>query len=154
MQGSEKTTKEAAKADSAAVLAGGAPLRRSVGFLEMYDRLQPNATAWAVVRPRERGFKLAQYASAFGGDPAAAFGTLRVADGFDATVRFRMDTADLASQATTTIQKQVGAAAALFGTFAIPADGLDVVITLAMTAEQIRGVASMAKSMLGSASTP
>ncbi len=121
MQGSGKKTSAVAKAELAAVLAGGTPLRGSPGFLAMYDRLEPNATMWGVVRLRDGGISFGKYASSLGGEPRAAFGTFRISDGLDATVRIRMDTADLASQVTTKMQGQLNPGA-LFGTFGARAE--------------------------------
>jgi hypothetical protein len=119
------------------LVASGVPLRGSPAFMAMYDQLDRPATVWGAINGRAR--MLGQIAS-LGGQPRGLYGTLLVTDGLASTVRLQLETADQATQVTAKLQPQLAVAGAMLGELAVRAEGSVVKLTIAMSADQLRGI--------------
>jgi len=129
-----------------AVLAGGAPLRKSSAFTELFGRVNLEAAVWTVINGNSSVF---EQAAALGVKPKAIVGSVKLEVGLDAAVRVRLSTPQEAQQVTTMAQGQLGMAQGFFEKLEVAADGADVTVVGVMTDEQLRAVMSMVAGMMG-----
>lgn len=129
------------------VVRGGAPLRSSPAFIEMFQTINTDGTAWAVVNGTGHVF---DKAAALGVKPRAVFGSLSAVDGLSMNVRLRLSTPQEAGSLVAMAQGQLGTAKMLFDKLDVTADDADVVIALAMTSSQLQ----MISGLVGGLSSP
>lgn len=147
LQGSKQPTADGLRA----LVQGGAPLRGSASFLEMFDRLDRGATGWIVVNGNASMFdKLA----GMGNRPRAIYGTVRVGAGVAAKVHIRMATPEAAKQLAATAQAQSQQAAAMFDRLDVVAEGDIMTVTIELSLEKLRSLVSMMMMMAGAQSSP
>jgi hypothetical protein len=135
-----------------AVVRSGAPLRTSPAFLEMYDKLEPNATIWMVINGNAAALdKL----GSMGTKPRGLYGTIRVAAGIAARVHLRLETADQAAQLAATFSGQLQSARPMFDQLAATSEGDVLALTVDLSAAQLRSLTRMMGTMFNaSGSSP
>ena len=134
-------------ASFSAVLASGAPLRKSPAFGELVGRIKLESALWTVINGNSSVF---EQAAALGVKPKAIVGFVNLATGMDANVRIRLSTPQEAQQLTTMAQGQLGMAQGFFEKLEVAADGADVAVLAVMTEAQLQSMLSMVNGMLGS----
>jgi hypothetical protein len=143
LEGSKQPTPDGLRAR----LQGGAPLRGSPAFLEMFGRLERGATVWVVINGNASLFdKLA----GTGMRPSAIYGTVHAAAGLGSKVHMRMPSPDQAKQLAATAQGQTQQAASMFSRLDVTAEGDVVTIALEMSLDNVRTMVS-AFGILGGA---
>lgn len=130
-----------------AVLSGGAPLRTSAAFIELFGRVNLEAAMWTVLNGNSSVF---EQAASLGVKPKAIVGSVKLEVGLDADLRVRLSTPAEATQIATMAQGQLGMASGFFEKLEVVADGTDVMVVGVMTDEQLRNMMSMINGMMGS----
>lgn len=123
-----------------ATLRAGAPLRSSPAFMEMWGRINAGDALWMLINGNA---KLLDKAAAMGFRPKAVFGSVSVARGLAANLRVRLDDPATATNLAAMAQGQLGMAASFFDQLEVAADDVDLVVTAAMTDQQVQSLASM-----------
>ncbi|MDX2090061.1 MAG: hypothetical protein SFX73_19545 [Kofleriaceae bacterium] len=123
------------------VVNGGAPLRNSAVFNEIFGTINTQGALWFTVNGNAKAFDGAR-ASGFGFN--ALFGSVGLVDGLSASVRMRVGSPAAASQMATMITSQVGMAKSFVDRLDISADANDIVFELGMTDAQINAILGMA----------
>jgi hypothetical protein len=129
-----------------ALLAAGAPLRKSRAFSELWSGIDPKQTMWIVMNGSSKAFDAL---SSMGSRPKSVIGSLSLANGLSATGRVRYDSPDQATQLAGMVQAQLGMVKSLVEEVEVAADGPDLTLKLGMTVPQIEAMISMMGSMLG-----
>lgn len=128
------------------VLAGGAPLRKSPAFMEMFGLVKADDPIWFFVNGNA---KFMQEMAAMGVRPKAMFGSLAVDSGLAATMRVRLDSNQSAQSLAQMAQSQTQMASGFFEKLEFTADGNDTVLSASMTQAQLDNLLAMVGSMLG-----
>jgi hypothetical protein len=124
----------------------GAPLRSSPVFMNLYERREKGASAWAMANGNS---KLFEPVAGMGVKPKSADGTLTITDKFTTTIRATFNTPDEAKKLADDINKTAGMAKRFVEKLNVRADGPTVIIDGAVTEAQLRTIMSMAGGMLG-----
>jgi len=139
-KGNVDGVKEAAKGTSA--------LKTSATFVDMYSKINTQDSVWALVNGNS---KMLDKAGALGVKPKAIFGSLNLTDGLTVDVRVRMSTPDEVKGFVGMAQGQIGnpQVKQLFDQLDVVGDGNDAKITVKMSAEKLKALASMVGNMMG-----
>jgi hypothetical protein len=129
-----------------AVLSGGAPLRSSPTFVEMFGRLDIESSLWVLINGNSKIF---QQAAALGMKPKSLIGSLSLASGLDAMFRMRLETAAEAQQLSQLAQGQLHLASSFFEKLEVTTDSADVVVIAQMSETQLQNLVSLLGGMLG-----
>jgi len=130
----------ASSEELARVIKGGAPLRGSPAFLEVFGRIETQRTAWFALNGNGKVFdKIA----ALGIRPTAFSGSVDLANGFTAAARLRLDSEDSARNLAGLGQAQLGQVKALVDEIELLSDDADLVFRVVMTQEQLESIAKM-----------
>jgi hypothetical protein len=127
-----------------AALAGGAPLRSSRAFAELWGLVDSRQAAWAVVNGASSAF---DDLTALGIRPRALFGSIGLASGLSLTGRVRLASPDEATQLAALGQGQLGMFKAMADRVDLGTTGADVTVRVDMTAAQVD---SLSRLLLGS----
>ena len=122
------------------VLSGGAALRASEAFMEMYGRIDARRLAWFFLSGRSKIF---DGVAALGFHPNAVYGSLDASVGTTAKLFVRMPTAADATNLVTTLQSQLAAVRSLVEKFEVSTDDSDVLFDVAVTEDQLMLAASL-----------
>jgi hypothetical protein len=122
----------------ARILDGGAPLRATPRFRELFAYVQSGEALWFVLA----GSAFDQMAT-LGIRPLAVLGSASLANGFTGTLRVRLETPDMASNLVALAQSQSAMARQVLEEFEATAEDADVVVRLAMTQTQLDAVLTM-----------
>ncbi len=130
------------------VAAGGGALKSSPAFVEMFQKISSGDSMWMVMNGSAPMFK---QAAAMGVKFKAMFGSINVTDGLTVDLRFRFNTPDEAAQLVTMTKGQINnpQVKAMFDKIDITSDGADAKFTVAMSAEKLKALASLAGGMMG-----
>jgi hypothetical protein len=139
-KGNADGVKEAAK--------GASALKTSATFVDMYSKINTQDSVWALVNGNS---KMLDKAGALGVKPKAIFGSLNLSDGLTVDVRVRMATPDEVKGFVGMAQGQIGnpQVKQLFDQLDVVGDGTDAKITVKMSAEKLKALASMVGNMMG-----
>lgn len=122
----------------------GTPLRSSPAFLELYNKLEPNASVWFIANGSSPTM---MSVAAMGLKPRFIDGTLTVSDRYVAVLRVTFATPDEAQNLVTTANSVSAQVKAMVETFDVHAEGpvarFDLVVTSAQ-AQTILGMLGMA----------
>lgn len=129
-----------------ALLAAGAPLRKSRAFSELWSGIDPKQTMWMVMNGSSKAFDAL---ASMGSRPKSVIGSLSLANGLAATGRVRFDSADQATQLAGMVQGQLGMFKSMVEEVEVAADGPDLTVKIGMTVPQIEAIISMMGGMLG-----
>jgi hypothetical protein len=128
-----------------AVLSGGAPLRRSEAYAQMFRGLDPSASAWIVVGARSRA--LARLAGQ-GLSITSIVGTVHVADGMTASLKVRVPNPELALQLEQMGKAQLAALHGFAQRLDLVAQGDTLDVEVSMSSDQVHTVVGMAEAAL------
>ncbi len=130
-----------------AVLSAGAPLHTSPAFAELLKLTDLEASLWTVMNGSSSIFD--QATGALGMRPKAVFGSVNLTAGLTMNVRMRLDSAAQAQQLQQMVSGQIGMARAMFDKLDITTDNADLVVTLAMTEQQLNNIMQMVLGAVG-----
>jgi hypothetical protein len=122
------------------VAAGGSGLATSQAFVDMYGKIDKNATAWFL---GNGSAKIFEELSSLGVRPKAIFGHVTVNDGLNGELRARLDSADQAAQTVKSFEGQIKAFASMVDKLDITADGADVKVQAAASATKLASLFKM-----------
>lgn len=129
-----------ANADRAAldaVLHGGAPLRGSAAFAEIFRLIDTRSALWFVMNGSSKVF---DQAAALGFRPGAVFASVGLVDGMSVSARVRFDAPATATQMSTTLGSQAGVVKSFVDRLDISTDANDVVIEIGLTDMQLSSI--------------
>jgi len=126
------------------VIDGKSALRTSPAFVDMYGKLNPQDSVWALVNGGMKG--LEKLTALLGLKPKALFGTINVTDGLTADLRMRVDSPSQAAETAAGLSQQVGMAKQFVDNIGVTSEGADVKLTLAISNAKLMALAQMGKS--------
>lgn len=142
--GPEAATKDGIKK----VAAGGSALKTSAAFVEMYKKINSGDSLWFVANGNAPMMQKAQIP---GAKLKAAYGSLNVTDGLTVNFRMRLGSPDEATQLVSMAKGQVDnpQAKQFFDKIDVSADGADMKVDLAMSADKLKQLAAMVGGLMG-----
>lgn len=138
-----KTTKQA----FLAVLASGAPLRKSPMFSELLQQVDVSAPVWGVMNGSSSAFDDLR---GMGIKARAVFGSAQLGAGLAVSMKLRLENAQEAQGLAGMAQGQLGAAKNFFERLEVTAEATDVVVVAAMTDAQLQSMIGLLGGMFGS----
>jgi hypothetical protein len=132
------TGRQASEQALARILDGGAPLRATPWFRELFGFVQTSEALWFVLGASGFGQN-----ATLGIRPLALLGAANLANGFTGTLRVRLETPDMASNLVALAQSQSATAKQVLEEFEATAEDADVVVRLSMTQTQLDAVLTM-----------
>jgi hypothetical protein len=144
--GPEAATKDGIKKAAA----GGGALKTSAAFVEMYKKINSGDSLWMVVKGDAPFMSKAKIP---GANLKAAYGSLNVTDGLTLNMRMRLGSPDEATQLVSMAKGQVDnpQAKQFFDKIDVTADGSDMKIDIAMSADKLKQLAAMVGGLMGGA---
>lgn len=134
------TSPTASPEELAAVLKGGASLRDSPMFLELFAQIQTKSTMWFALNGNSKMFdKMA----GLGFRPKAVTGSVDLANGFAGSARMRLESADSARNLVGLGQPQLVQAKSMFDELELTSEDTDVVLRFGMSQTQVEAVVGM-----------
>ncbi len=130
------------------VAAGGTALKTSPAFVEMYKKINSGDSLWMVIKGDA---PFMSKAAIPGAKLKAAYGSLNITDGLTVNFRLRLGSPDEATQLVSMAKGQVDnpQAKQFFDKIEVAADGSDMKIDLAMSADKLKQLAAMVGGMMG-----
>jgi hypothetical protein len=129
-----------------AVLAAGAPLRKSTAFMALQARREPGAAVWFMANGNSKAFDQMR---GMGFSPKALDGTLAVTDRFSGVLRMTMGNPSEASRMQVEFDKIKGMITPMVDKFETRATGDVLTIQAVITEAQLRNMLGMLGGMLG-----
>jgi hypothetical protein len=125
---------------------GGSALKTSPAFVEMYGKINTQASLWMLMNGNSKAF---DKAAAMGVKPKAVFGSINVTDGLAVDMVMRLDSADQATQMANAFKGQVQAFASMVDKLDISNDGPDVKMGVAMSSQKLEALVKNFAGMFG-----
>ena len=116
------------------ILDGGAPLRSSETFMDLFGRIDVRRHAWFFANGTS---KLFDGIGSLGVQPRAVFGGIDMPAGATAKLYVRMASANDATALVTMVQSQLAAVRSLVEKLDVTAEDIDVVVDLSLTEDQL-----------------
>lgn len=140
------------KANAAGVksaVEGKGGLASSAAFVDMFNRLETEKALWTLVNGKNKMFKPLEMA---GIKPSHVFGSLDTSAGLNLDLRFRLASADQATQSATMMKAQLGPAAGMLKMDKLDAssDGQDLKLNMVVSKANIGPMMSAIKGLAGS----
>ena len=129
-----------------AVLAGGAPLRKSTAFMALQARREAGSAVWFMANGNSKAFDQMR---SMGFSPKALDGTLTVTDRFIGALRMTMGNPSEAGRMQVDFDKVKGMIAPMVEKFETRANGDVLSIEAVITEQQLRSIMAMMGGMLG-----
>ncbi|MGE5185610.1 MAG: hypothetical protein ACM31C_26295 [Acidobacteriota bacterium] len=144
VMGPDAATKDGIKK----VAAGGTALKTSPAFVDMYKKINTGDSLWLVAKGDA---PFMAKAAIPGAKLKAAFGSLNITDGLSVDFRLRLGSPDEATQLVSMAKGQIDnpQAKQFFDKIEVTADGPDVKIAVAMSAEKLKQLAAMVGGLMG-----
>lgn len=125
---------------------GGSALKTSPAFVEMYGKINTQASLWMLVNGNSKVFdKTAQ----MGMKPKALFGSVNVTDGLAVDMRMRLESADQAAQMANTFKGQLQAFQSMVDKMDIGNDGADLKFSVSMSTQKLEALVKNLAGMFG-----
>lgn len=125
---------------------GGSALKSSPAFVEMYGKINTQASLWMLVNGNAKVF---DKAAQMGVKPKAVFGSVNVTDGLSVDVRMRLESADQATQMANAFQGQLAAFKSMVDKLDVGSDGADVKVSVAMSQPKLEALVKNLGAMFG-----
>ena len=125
---------------------GGSALKSSPAFVEMYGKINTNASLWMLINGNAKVF---DQAAQMGVKPKAVFGSINVTDGLSLDMRMRLDSADQAAQMANAFKGQLQAFVSMVDKLDITSDGADVKLVVSMSQQKLEGLVQNLAGMFG-----
>jgi hypothetical protein len=125
---------------------GGSALKSSPAFVEMYGKINTQASLWMLVNGNSKVF---DKAAQMGMKPKAMFGSVNVTDGLSVDMRMRLESADQATQMANTFKGQLKAFEPMVDKLDIGADGADLRFAVAMSTQKLEALVKNLGGMFG-----
>jgi hypothetical protein len=125
---------------------GGSALKTSPAFVEMYSKINTQASLWMLVNGTSKVF---DKAAQMGMKPKAVFGSLNVTDGLAVDVRMRLESADQATQTANTFRGQLQAFQQMVDKLEVTNDNADVKVVVAMSQQKLEALVKNLAGMFG-----
>lgn len=125
---------------------GGGTLKTSPAFVEMYSKINTQASLWMLVNGSAKVF---DKAASMGVKPKAVFGSLNVTDGLAVDLRMRLESADQATQMANTFRGQLQGFASMVDKLDVGNDGADVKVSVAMSQQKLEALVKNLMGMFG-----
>ncbi len=125
---------------------GGSALKSSPAFVEMYGKINTQASLWMLVNGNAKVF---DKAAQMGVKPKAVFGSVNVTDGLSVDVRMRLESADQATQMANAFQGQLAAFKSMVDKLDVGNDGADVKVSVAMSQQKLEALVKNLGAMFG-----
>lgn len=125
---------------------GGSTLSSSAAFVDMYSKIDTQASLWMLVNGNAKVF---DKAAAMGVKPKAVFGSLNVTDGLAVDVRMRLESADQATQMANAFRGQLAGFQSMVDKMDVGNDGADVKVAVAMSQQKLEALVKNFAGMLG-----
>ncbi len=131
------------------VVEGKGGLASSGAFVDMFNRVETEKAMWMLVNGKNKAFGPLAMA---GIKPTHVFGSLDIADGLNLDLRFRLASADQATQAATMARTQLAPAAGMLKMDKIDAtsDGQDLKLNMVVSKANIGPMLSAIQGLAGS----
>jgi hypothetical protein len=125
---------------------GGSTLKSSPAFVEMYGKINTQASLWMLINGNAKVF---DKAAQMGVKPKAVFGSVNVTDGLSLDVRMRLESADQATQMANTFNGQLAAFKSMVDKMEVGNDGADVKVVVAMSQQKLEALVKNLGAMFG-----
>lgn len=125
---------------------GGSALKSSPAFVEMYSKINTQASLWMLVNGNAKVF---DKAAAMGVKPKAVFGSLNVTDGLAVDVRMRLESADQATQMANAFRGQLQGFQSMVDKLEVGSDNADVKVSVAMSQQKLEALVKNFAGMFG-----
>jgi hypothetical protein len=125
---------------------GGSALKSSPAFVEMYGKINTQASLWMLVNGNAKVF---DKAAQMGVKPKAVFGSINVTDGLSVDVRMRLESADQATQMANAFNGQLAGFKSMVDKLEVGNDGSDVKVSVAMSQQKLEGLVKNLGAMFG-----
>lgn len=125
---------------------GGSALKSSPAFVEMYSKINTQASLWMLINGSSKVF---DKAASMGVKPKAVFGSVNVTDGLALDMRMRLDSADQATQMANTFKGQLAGFSSMVDKLDVGNDGADLKVVVAMSQQKLEALVKNFAGMLG-----
>ena len=125
---------------------GGSALKSSPAFVEMYGKINTQASLWMLVNGNAKVF---DKAAQMGVKPKAVFGSVNVTDGLSVDMRMRLESADQATQMANTFRGQLQAFQPMVDKMDVGAEGADLKFSVAMSQQKLEALVKNLMGMFG-----
>jgi hypothetical protein len=125
---------------------GGSALKSSPAFVEMYGKINTQASLWMLVNGNAKVF---DKAASMGVKPKAVFGSVNVTDGLSVDVRMRLESADQATQRANAFNGQLAGFKSMVDKLEVGNDGSDVKVSVAMSQQKLEALVKNLGAMFG-----
>jgi hypothetical protein len=125
---------------------GGSALKSSPAFVEMYGKINTQASLWMLVNGNSKVF---DKAAQMGMKPKAVFGSVNVTDGLSVDMRMRLESPDQATQMANTFRGQLEAFKTMVDKMDIGAEGADLKFSVAMSTQKLEALVKNLGGMFG-----
>jgi hypothetical protein len=125
---------------------GGSTLKTSPAFVEMYGKINTQASMWLLMNGNAKAF---EKAAAMGVKPKAVFGSINVTDGLSVDMRMRLDSADQAAQMANAFKGQLSAFQSMVDKMDISSEAADVKIAVSLTQQKLEQLVKNMMQMFG-----
>ncbi|HLL22707.1 MAG TPA: hypothetical protein VK427_11275, partial [Kofleriaceae bacterium] len=126
--------------------AGGSALKSSPAFVEMYSKINTQASLWMLINGNSKVF---DKAASMGVKPKAVFGSLNVTDGLAVDMRMRLESADQATQMANAFKGQLAGFQSMVDKMDVGADGADVKVVVSMSQQKLEALVQNLAGMFG-----
>jgi hypothetical protein len=125
---------------------GGSALKSSPAFVEMYSKINTQASLWMLVNGNSKVF---DKAAQMGVKPKAVFGSVNVTDGLSVEMRMRLESADQAAQMANAFSGQLAAFKSMVDKLDVGNDGTDVKVSVALSQQKLEALVKNLGAMFG-----
>ena len=130
---------------------GGSALKSSPAFVEMYGKINTQASLWMLINGNAKVF---DKAASMGVKPKAVFGSVNVTDGLAVDMRMRLESADQATQMANAFNGQLAGFKSMVDKMEIGNDGADVKLSVAMSQQKLEALVKNLMGMFGGMGGP
>jgi hypothetical protein len=128
---------------------GKGSLGTSAGFVELYSKVNTTDSIWVLVNASTKAIADKLAANPLGIKVKAFYGSINITDGLSADVRVRTESADQASSAASMLKAASAQAMMFVDKINIVAEGTDIHATVALSANKLTSLASLAGGRKG-----